>query len=83
MHRSLIVISCILFSSLGAYSGAQLLRENHPSSAVYIIWWGLTYLSGGYYVTLYKKISFRWRVTFFPFAIGFFFGPVAWSVLYR
>lgn len=83
MRRCWIAISCTLFAFLGVYSGVCLLRENHPLSIFYLIWFGLTFLGGRYYFTLYKKISFGWRITLYPFAVGIFFGPIAWFMFNR
>jgi hypothetical protein len=80
MRRFLIVLSCIAFASLGVYSGLWLLRENHPLSIFYLIWFGLTLLGGRYYLTIYKKLSFRWLITFYPFIVGLLLGPVIWFV---
>jgi hypothetical protein len=83
MRKLPVVISCIVFASLGVYSGVWLLRGNHPLSVFYLIWFGFTLIGGGYYFSLYKKISFAWRVTFYPFAVGIFLGPIVWFALYR
>jgi H+/Cl- antiporter ClcA len=75
MRKGFIALIGMTFISLGICLGLWLIRE---WSVFYLIWFVFSFLSGWYYRMLYKKVSFWWRVTLFPFLFGSFVAPIIW-----